>query len=196
LTDQAIAREEQRLGRPLDGVERLEVQQQTALQALAEHPAAYAQRWGIGVMKTLLGPGLLEIYDAYGVQQSRMRFSQIEEASFIGKMRIFLSRQDPLVLAEVLLRGLLLVLALAGAPVILRAGDPFLWIMLLFAAFTVAIPGPMGLTRLRFAAEGFLFLQAWIGLRGLLAFVGADRDRPRAGVHPADEAGNRLDRAR
>jgi hypothetical protein len=76
------------------------------------------------------------------------------------------------VLAEVLLRGVLLGLALIGAVVILRAGNAFLWIIMLFTAYTVAIPGPMGLTRLRFAAEGFLFLQAWIGVRCVVRLVG------------------------
>jgi hypothetical protein len=96
-----------------------------------------------------------------------VRFSAIDEASFPRKMMVFLAGQDWLVLAEVALRALLLGLALVGAVAILRAGNAFLWCIMLFSAYTVFVPGPMGLTRLRFAAEGFLFLQAWIGLRCL-----------------------------
>jgi hypothetical protein len=54
----------------------------------------------------------------------------------------------------------------------MRSGNPFLWIIMLFSAYTVFIPGPMGLTRLRFAVEGFLFLQAWLGLRCLAGLAG------------------------
>lgn len=146
---------------------------------MAAHPVAYAQRWVIGVLKTLLGPGLLDAYAAYGHNQTRVRFSQIDEASFARKMQIFLISQDLFVLTEVLARGLVLIFALAGAVVILRTSSPFLWIMMLFTAYTVTIPGPMGLTRLRFAAEGFLFLQAWLGLRCLLkAARSAQRPQP------------------
>jgi hypothetical protein len=64
-----------------------------------------------------------------------------------------------------------------GAVAILRAGNAFLWIIMLFSAYTVFVPGPMGLTRLRFAAEGFLFLQAWIGLRCLRELFHSARAR-------------------
>ncbi|MCG6941962.1 MAG: hypothetical protein LJE69_12020 [Thiohalocapsa sp.] len=168
LGGRAVASAERERGRPLDVVERLDVQQQAALDALHQHPLAYAQRWVIGMLKTLLGPGLLDAYGAYGHQADRVRFSTIDEASFVRKVTLFLKGQDLFVLGEVLLRGVMLLLALVGAVVILRSGNPFLWIILLFSAYTVAIPGPMGLTRLRFAAEGFLFLQAWLGLRCLL----------------------------
>ncbi len=167
LTEQAVAEAEAELGRALNAVERLNVQQALALAELKQHPAPYAQRWIIGMLKTLLGPGLLDAYAAYGHQPERIRFAAIDEASFTRKVTQFLAGQDLLVLTEVLLRGLLLGLALIGALVILRSGNPFLWIILLFTAYTIAIPGPMGLTRLRFAAEGFLFLQAWLGLRCL-----------------------------
>jgi 4-amino-4-deoxy-L-arabinose transferase-like glycosyltransferase len=165
LAEQAIATAERERGRPLNAVERLDVQQQMALHVLREYPGVYAQRWLIGMLKTLLGPGLLDAYIAYDHQPDRVRFSAIDEPSFGRKLGLFLAGQDWLVLAEVLMRGVLLTLAVIGVVVIVRSGSPFLWIILLFSAYTVAIPGPMGLTRLRFAAEGFLFLQAWIGLR-------------------------------
>ena len=177
LAEQAVAAAEAKSGQPLNTVERLDVQQQAALAELLQDPRVYAQRWAIGMLKTLLGPGLLDAYAAYGHRPDRVRFSAIDEASFARKVRIFLVSQDWLVLAEVALRGALLGLALGGAVVILRSGNAFLWVILLFSAYTVFIPGPMGLTRLRFAAEGFLFLQAWLGLRCLLELVDSVRNR-------------------
>ena len=174
LAEQAIAAAEAERGAPLNAVERLKVAQAAALDQLKAQPEAYAQRWAIGMLKTLLGPGLLDAYAAYGHQAERVRFSTIDEASFARKIMTFLAGQDWLVLAEVVLRAGLLALALVGAVVILRSGNAFLWIIMLFSAYTVFIPGPMGLTRLRFAAEGFLFLQAWLGLRCLLRLGTAD----------------------
>jgi hypothetical protein len=167
LAEQAVAAAEAERGAPLNAVERLKVAQAAALDQLKAQPEAYAQRWVIGMLKTLLGPGLLDAYAAYGHQAERVRFSTIDEASFARKIMTFLAGQDWLVLAEVALRALLLGLALVGAVAILRSGNAFLWVIMLFSAYTVFVPGPMGLTRLRFAAEGFLFLQAWIGLRCL-----------------------------
>ncbi len=165
IAEQAVAAAEHERGRPLNAVERLDAQQEAALEVLLQHPGVYAQRWLIGMLKTLLGPGLLDAYAAYGHQPDRVRFSAIEAPSVARRLGIFLAEQDWLVLGEVLLRGLLLGLALIGALVVLRSGNAFLWVIMLFSAYTVAIPGPMGLTRLRFAAEGFLFVQAWLGLR-------------------------------
>jgi 4-amino-4-deoxy-L-arabinose transferase-like glycosyltransferase len=180
IVDEAIVAAEREQGRPLDAVERLDVQQQTALRLLLDQPTAYAQRWVIGMLKTLLGPGLLDAYAAYDHHADRVRFSSIEEASIARKVRLFLAAQDLLVLGELLLRGALLALALIGALVILRSSNAFLWIIMLFSAYTVAIPGPMGLTRLRFSAEGLLFLQAWIGLRCVLRVSGLDWAHKRA----------------
>jgi hypothetical protein len=177
LAEQAVATAQIERGAPLNAVERLAVAQTAALAELKSHPEAYAQRWVIGMLKTLLGPGLLDAYAAYGHPAERVRFSTIDEASFARKMMIFLAGQDWLVLAEVALRALLLGLALVGAVAILRAGNAFLWIIMLFSAYTVFVPGPMGLTRLRFAAEGFLFLQAWIGLRCLRELFHSARAR-------------------
>jgi hypothetical protein len=173
LAEEAVAAAQVEQARLLNTVERLDAQQQAALTELLQHPTVYAQRWVIGVLKTLLGPGLLDAYAAYGHQPDRVRFSAIDEASFARKVQIFLAGQDWLVLAEVALRGGLLALALVGAVVILRSGNAFLWIIMLFSAYAVFIPGPMGLTRLRFVAEGFLFLQAWLGLRCVLSLGGA-----------------------
>jgi 4-amino-4-deoxy-L-arabinose transferase-like glycosyltransferase len=178
LVGQAVAAAEVARGGPLNAVERLAVQQDAALAELLQYPGAYAQRWVTGMLKTLLGPGLLDVYSAYGHERDRVRFSAIEEASFALKLKVFLAGQHWPVLAEVLLRGLLLALALAGAVAMLRSGDPFLWSILLFSAYTVFVPGPMGLTRLRFAAEGFLFLQAWIGLRCLREVLRTLQARP------------------
>ncbi len=172
LGDAAITTAEVELGRSLDAVEQLDLRQEQALAMLLEHPAVYAQRWVIGMLKTLNGPGLLDAFAAFGHQTERVRFSAIEEASFTRKVQLFLAGQDLLVLAEVMLRSALLVLALAGAVVVMRSGNPFLWSIMFFSAYTVFIPGPMGLTRLRFAAEGFLFTQAWLGLRCLLDLTG------------------------
>ncbi|WP_295884169.1 hypothetical protein [uncultured Thiohalocapsa sp.] len=177
LAEQAVSAAEAKSGQPLNTVEQLDVQQQAALAELLQYPVVYAQRWVIGMLKTLLGPGLLDAYAAYGHQPDRVRFSAIDEASFARKVQIFLAGQDWLVLAEVALRAGLLALALVGAVVILRSGNAFLWIIMLFSAYTVFIPGPMGLTRLRFAAEGFLFLQAWLGLRCLLGMLDSVRNR-------------------
>jgi hypothetical protein len=178
LARKAVVAAEAARGEPLNAVERLAAQQDAALAELRQYPGAYAQRWGTGMLKTLLGPGLLDVYSAYGHEKDRVRFSAIEETSFARKLTVFLGGQDWLVLAEVLLRGLLLALALAGAVAMLRSGNPFLWVILLFSAYTVFVPGPMGLTRLRFAAEGFLFLQAWIGLRCLRELLGSLHARP------------------
>lgn len=165
---QARSQAEERIGRRLDAVEHFGLTQQIALDELVQHPAAYAQRWVIGIFKTLLGPGVLDVYDAYGFRTSRVHFSAIPESSFIAKMRIFLTGQDPLVLVEAATRLALLALAVVGALVILRSGNPVLWVILLFCTYTLVIPGPMGLARLRLAAEGFLFIQAWIGARWIL----------------------------
>ncbi|WP_058553698.1 hypothetical protein [Thiohalocapsa sp. ML1] len=177
LAEQAVATAQIERGAPLNAVERLKVAQAAALDQLKAQPEAYAQRWAIGMLKTLLGPGLLDAYAAYGHQAERVRFSTIDEASFARKIMTFLAGQDWLVLAEVAVRALLLGLALVGAVAILRAGNAFLWIIMLFSAYTVFVPGPMGLTRLRFAAEGFLFLQAWIGLRCLRELFDSARAR-------------------
>lgn len=173
LAEQLVSRAETQQGEPLNKVERLNLQQQAALEELLQHPVIYAQRWLIGMLKTLLGPGLLDTYAAYGHESARIRFSMIAETSLIRKTQIFLAAQDWLVLTEVTLRGCLLILALVGAVSMLREGSPFLWIIILFSAYTIAAPGPMGLTRLRFAAEGFLFIQAWLGLRYGLLWIGA-----------------------
>jgi hypothetical protein len=115
--------------------------------------------------KTLLGQGVLDAYAAYGNQPDRVRFSVIAEPGFARKLGIFLAEQDWMVQGDVPLCSVLLVLAAIGVVVILRAGNAFLWLLLLFSAYTVSIPGPVGLTRLRIAAEGLSFLPAWIGLR-------------------------------
>jgi 4-amino-4-deoxy-L-arabinose transferase-like glycosyltransferase len=183
LIAEALAAAEAAQGESLTMVDRLEVQQQAALDELLRHPGVYAQRWVIGTLKTLLGPGLLDAYAAYGHQPERLRFSAINEASFIRKIRAFVAAQDWLVLGEILLRGAMLGLGLIGALVTLRSGNTFLWVILLFPAYTIALPGPMGLTRLRFAAEGFLFLQAGIGLRYTSRIL-AHRSTPAKGNTP------------
>ncbi|TVQ85328.1 MAG: hypothetical protein EA400_15660 [Chromatiaceae bacterium] len=168
LAEQAFFAAESKRDGPLNTVERFRLQQQAALDALLQYPVVYAQTWVIGMLKTLLGPGMLDAYAAFGYQSERVRFAALDEVSFAHKVRSFLEYLDWVVLAEVALRAGLLLLALVGAVVIMRAGSPFLWIIMLLSAYTIVVPGPMGLARLRFAAEGFLFLQAWIGLRCLL----------------------------
>ena len=166
---------EQTLGRPLDLVESNRMRQTLALNELAQYPAQYAYQWGIGIMKTLLGINITEIYASLRLRTNRLHYFEIAETSAPKKLWIFLSHQDVLVAVEVLMRMVLITLALVGAAAILRSRDPFLVAILLTSAYFVFIPGPMGLARMRFPVEGLLFIQAWLGLRMIVQYVGNAR---------------------
>jgi hypothetical protein len=81
-------------------------------------------------------------------------------------------------LAQVALCAALLGLALVGAVVIVRSGNAVRRSIMLFSTYTLSITGRIGLTGLRCAAEGFLCLQARLGLRCLRDRLGSGRSGP------------------
>ncbi len=164
---EAAAAEVVKRNRPLDSVDMFQLQQSMAIEELARQPSTYAKQWFYGVLKTVLGSNVTEVYHAIDIRADRLRYSDIVEPSFVRKVLQFLIHQDPLVWMDVVLRGILAVCALMGAWAIVRSNEPFLWIILLANVYFVFIPGPMGHARFRFPVEGFIFIQAWLGL-GLL----------------------------
>ncbi len=163
--DAEQARREQVLHRPLNLVESSRMRQTLALEEIARYPGAYAYQWGIGILKTLFGISVTEIYASFHLRSDRLHYFEINETAITKKLWIFLSHQDALVAAEVLMRMILTAFALAGAVAIVRSRDPFLFAIALTSAYFVFLPGPMGLARMRFPIEGMLFIQAWLGLR-------------------------------
>lgn len=161
------ARREQEVGHPLGLAEANQLRQQLALAELARHPIPYAYQWGTGILKTLLGTNVTEVYESFHLRTDRLHYFEITETNFTKKMLIFISNQDPLFLLELAVRLLITLLACIGAIVILGSRNAFLFAVLLTSAYFVFIPGPMGLGRLRFPVEGLIFIQAWIGWRAL-----------------------------
>ena len=168
--DNAIEQQEKYQGQTLTLIETYKIQQAVAFKELAQYPADYGKQWGFGILKTMIGMNLTELYQTIKIQPNRVHFFDIQELNFFNKVFEFLKAQDKFVLLAVILRGLIAVFALLGALAIIHRKDCFLWIMMLANFYFICIPGPMGYSRFRFPVEVFWFIQAYFGFIWLLSF--------------------------
>lgn len=159
------------LQRRLTTVEILDIEQQLAVTELKKYPWHYLKQWGFGILKTMNGGNLLEVYHAFRYQTKRLHFFEIEATDFKEKVFVFLKNQDYFYIFEALLRVLIAFFALFGAVYILLKKDCFLWILMLANFYFICTPGPMGYARFRFSVEVFWFIQAYLGFFWLLGIV-------------------------
>jgi len=168
--DSAIKQQEKQQGKALTLIETYKVQQAIAFKELVQYPEDYAKQWLFGILKTMMGMNLTELYQTIYVQPNRVHFFDIQELNFFNKVFKFLKAQDKFVLLAVILRGMIAVFALLGALAIIARKDCFLWIMMLANFYFICIPGPMGYSRFRFPVEVFWFIQAYFGFIWLMSY--------------------------
>lgn len=159
------------LQRQLTTVEILEVEQHLALTELKKYPWHYFKQWSFGILKTMNGGNLFEIYHAFRYQTKRLHFFEIEATDFKEKVFTFLINQDYFYILEALLRVLIAFFALLGAVYIMLKKDSFLWLMMLANFYFICTPGPMGYARFRFPVEVFWFIQAYLGFFWVLGMI-------------------------
>jgi len=164
LVDQAVEQKSKKLGRPLNQVERYQLQQKFALNELLKYPADYALEWLFGILKTMNGGNATEVYRTLNLRVDRLHYFAIQETNFVKKVGIFLLHQDFLFVLMVFLRVLIGIFALLGVVPIYKSKNAFLWLMLLTNFYFICLPGPMGYARFRFPVEVFWFIQAFYGL--------------------------------
>ncbi|MBW2065842.1 MAG: hypothetical protein JRJ03_13060 [Deltaproteobacteria bacterium] len=160
-----VSREQARLGRPLNIMEIFSLYQKIGLQELSRYPGNYLKQWIYGILKTVGGSNLTEIYILTGWHQDRIHFFDVAEPSFSKKIYRFLSRQDGFLLLEVFVRFMIALGAGIGAVAIIRQRASLMWIILLANIYFLAIPGPVGYSRYRFPVESLWFIQSWVGYR-------------------------------
>lgn len=163
--------QEQQLGHPLSIIENYKAQQDIAVKELTKYPDEYAKQWGYGILKTMMGMNLTEVYYVLNIQPDRIHFYDIQELDFVNKVWVFLKGQDEFVLIMVILRGIITLFALLGALIMMARKDCFLWIILLANFYFICVPGPMGVARFRFPVEVFWFIQAYFGYIWLSAYL-------------------------
>jgi 4-amino-4-deoxy-L-arabinose transferase-like glycosyltransferase len=159
------------LQRRLTTVEILEVEQQLAFTELKKYPWHYLKQWSFGILKTMNGGNLFEVYHAFRYQTKRLHFFEIEATDFKEKIFTFLINQDYFYIFEALLRVLIAFFALFGAVYIMLKKDGFLWLMMLANFYFICTPGPMGYARFRFPVEVFWFIQAYLGFFWVLGMI-------------------------
>ncbi len=166
-----IKQQEKQLGRPLSRVEFFLTQQSVAVKELAKMPAAYGIAFLYGIMKTMNGPNIIELYDILEINVDRPRlFQVISEKGYAGIFHYFLNI-DFLFLLNSIITILMTGLALLGAFKIVKSKNCFLWIMMLANFYFISTPGPMGEARFRFPIGVFWFIQAYLGWRWLAALT-------------------------
>ena len=160
----SVNRQSQKLQRPLDVVEIYHLQLNFALHEILKYPGAYLLQTGFGVLKTMIGTNLTEMYTALRLPGKRANFYDQQDAGFFAKVNGFLRAQSGFELSMILFRILLAGFALLGVLPILRSKNCVLWMILLSNIYFISIPGSVGVSRFRFPVEVFWFMQAYIGL--------------------------------
>ena len=169
--NQAVASESENIQRSLTTVERFTVEQRLAIEELSQYPFHYLKQWCFGILKTMNGANLLQLYHAYNYRSARLRFFAIKATDFSQKVYIFLLNQDYFYIFEVLLRVLIGGFALLGAGRIITAKNCFLWVVMLANFYFICTPGPMGYARFRFPVEVFWLFQAYIGYGWVFSYL-------------------------
>lgn len=166
-----IKQQEKRLGRPLSRVEFFITQQSVAVKELAKMPAAYGAAFLYGMMKTMNGPNIIELYDILNINRDRPRLFQVFTEKGYAGIFYYLQNVGFLFLLNSIITILMTGFALLGAFKIIKSKNCFLWIMMLANFYFISIPGPMGEARFRFSVGVFWFIQAYLGWRWLAAFI-------------------------
>jgi len=162
---------EKTLGRPASAADVFHLQQKVAVKELLKMPGAYSVAWLYGMLKTMNGPNIIELYDILSINPDRPRLFQIiSEQGWTGVF-YYLVKTDLLFLLNSILTILMTGLALLGAISILKSKDAFLWVMMLSNFYFIASAGPMGEARFRFPVGLFWFIQAYLGWRFLVAVL-------------------------
>ncbi len=162
---------EKTLGRPASTADVFHLQQKVAVKELLKMPGAYSVAWLYGMLKTMNGPNIIELYDILSINPDRPRLFQIiSEQGWTGVF-YYLVKTDLLFLLNSILTILMTGLALLGAISILKSKDAFLWVMMLSNFYFIASAGPMGEARFRFPVGLFWFIQAYLGWRFLVAVL-------------------------
>ncbi len=156
---------------PLSAADIFLLQQKIAVNELAKTPLAYGAAWLFGMLKTMNGPNIIELYDIFGVNPDRARLFQIiSEQGWTG-IFYYLINTDFLFLLNSILTVLMTGFALLGAFNILKSKDAFLWVMMLSNFYFIVSAGPMGEARFRFPVGLYWFIQAYLGWRFFITVV-------------------------
>jgi len=162
---------EKNLGKPASTADVFHLQQKVAVKELSKMPGAYGAAWLYGMLKTMVGPNIIELYDILGVNPDRPRlFQVISERGWTGVF-YYLMNTDWLFLLNSILTILMTGFVLLGIINILKSKNAFLWIMMLSNFYFIASAGPMGEARFRFPVGLFWFIQAYLGWRLLAVAV-------------------------
>ena len=170
LVNQNRQQQQAALGRELTLTEAFHLEQELALKLLGQYPGTYAKQWLLGVLKTMNGPFITQLYDSLNIKPDRIRFADVLEQGFFPGLLYYLKNVDLFFLVNLLLTIAMAGFALVGNIAIMKSKDPFLWIMMLANCYFMFIPGPEGYPRFRFPIGLFWFLQASIGYYWLMAF--------------------------
>lgn len=162
---------EKALGRPLSTVENFQLQQKVAVNELVKMPFAYGVAWIYGMLKTMNGPNIIELYDILEINPDRPRLFQVISEKGWSGVFYYLLKTDYIFLINVVFTILMTGLALLGAVSILRSKNAFLWVMMLTNFYFIASAGPMGEARFRFPVGLFWFIQAYYGWRLLISML-------------------------
>ena len=163
--------QEKLLGRSLSRVDYFLTQQSVAVKELGKMPVAYGVAFLYGMMKTMNGPNIIELYDVFTVNQERPRlFQVISEKGYTGVF-YYLQNMGLLFFLNSILTVVMTGLALMGAIKIMGSKNCFLWIILLANFYFISAAGPMGEARFRFPVGLFWFIQAYLGWRWLSAIM-------------------------
>ncbi len=168
----AAQKQAEQQDRPLSRVEYFDLQQKRAVQELLHYPAAYLQQWLFGILKTMNGVNLTELYHNFHYRENRLHYFDVAATNFFERVWIFITNQDKPVLILVLFRVVISALALLGVFFIVARKNVFLWLLLLANFYFICLPGPMGYSRFRFPVEVFWFAQAVLGYCWLLIKTG------------------------
>jgi len=157
------------LGRPLSRVDFFLVQQSVAVKELAKMPVAYGAAFLYGIMKTMNGPNIIELYDVFAINPERPHLYQVISEKGYKGVFYYLQNMDFLFFLNSILTIIMTGLALMGAIKIMGSKNCFLWIILLANFYFISAAGPMGEARFRFPVGLFWFIQAYLGWRWLSA---------------------------
>lgn len=190
-----IQEKEQALGRKLNSVEYFKTQQSWALKELGKDPMFVFKHWMIAILKNLYEPFTIDLY--YALRLDNMERPHLfaimagnsgiealdnEEGSnrlvkFAQRLGYYLWHQDHFYLFITAFSFLTLIFFLIGVLVILTKKDRFLWLMMLANFYFVATPGLEVFGRFRFPVDGFVFIQACLGLIAVYQLLQSYRNK-------------------
>jgi 4-amino-4-deoxy-L-arabinose transferase-like glycosyltransferase len=160
---------EELLGKELTRVEFFNLQLDVAVSELSEYPLDYALHWASGMVKTIVGPNLIEFYDIFNIHPQRPHlFATVENKGLLKGVLSYLKNMDYVFFLNVVLTLAMGIFALFGALSIVTKKDCFLWLLLLANCYFISMAGPMGEPRYRFPVGVFWFIQAYLGFRWLV----------------------------